>query len=303
MRVFVFLTVFSTFAVSLLESAIVFAADDKPSPAVLCKLEPNGGEKKESAGGTGTNIKILPDASQSVTSHRFGNGKSAFDYTATAGMLVVRGDQEKPIANIGYVAYTKKDVKDAGSRPLAFAFNGGPGSSSIWLHMGALGPRRVVTVDGGITPPAPYQVEDNLQGLLDKADLVFIDPVGTGLSQAACEKKDEDFWDVDADVDSISRFILQYVSDNHRWNSPKYLIGESYGTTRGAAIVDFLQSNLNMALNGVVLVSVATDIEAIFGLPGNDRPYPLFLPSFAAVARFYHLLDPEPPALEPFLDE
>src|SRR5262249_646863 len=152
-------------------------------------------------------------------------GNGAFDYAATAGLLVIRDDQDKPIANIGYTTYTRKDVKDAGARPLVFAFNGGPGSASIWLHMGAIGPRRIVTVNGDVTPPAPYQMEDNTQGLLDKADLVFIDPVGTGLSQAVCEKKDEDFWDVDADTDSISRFIFQYVNDTHRWNSPKYILG------------------------------------------------------------------------------
>ncbi len=163
------------------------------------------------------------------------------------GTLVIRDDEDKPIANMGYVAYTRRDTKDLAQRPVLFAFNGGPGSSSLWLHMGVLGPKRVVVADPTPTPPAPYKTVDNESGVLDKADLVMIDPVGTGLSRAVCDKKDEDFWGVDPDIDSIGRFIAQYVSDNNRWNSPKYLFGESYGTTRAAAIVDWLRSRRSLA--------------------------------------------------------
>src|SRR5262249_4536273 len=135
-------------------------------------------------------------------------------------------------------------------------------------------------------------------------DVVMIDPVGTGLSRAVCDHKDEEFWSVDPDIDSVSRFIAQYVSDNNRWNSPKYLLGESYGTTRAAAIVDYLRSRRSLAFNGLVLVSVATDIEAIFAeLPGNDRPYAVYLPGYAAVAWYHHLVSGQPAALEPFLTE
>ena len=140
--------------------------------------------------------------------------------------------------------------------------------------MGALGPRRVVVSDPTPTPPPPFHTVENEFGVLDKSDLVMIDPVGTGLSHAVCEHKDDEFWSVDPDIDSIGRFIAQYVSDNNRWGSPKYLLGESYGTTRGAAIVDYLRARRSLTFNGLILVSVATDIEAIFAeLPGNDRPY------------------------------
>lgn len=246
-----------------------------------------------------------PKAEQSVTTHRLVMGGVAIDYTATAGTLIVRDDEEKPIASMGYVAYTRSGVKDPSTRPLMFAFNGGPGSSAIWLHMGALGPRRVVVTDTAPLPPAPYAVVDNEASVLDRTDLVLIDPVGTGISRAVGAKKDEDFWGVDPDIDSVSRFIAQYVSDNQRWASPKYLLGESYGTTRGTAIVDYLQSRRSMAFNGLVLVSVATDLGAIFAeIPGNDRPYALYLPGFAAVA-WYHQTLPgaRPSQLEPFLDE
>jgi carboxypeptidase C (cathepsin A) len=239
-----------------------------------------------------------------VTQHRLAISGKPLDYTAAAGTLVIRDDDDKPIANIGYVAYTKRDVKDVGQRPIMFAFNGGPGSSSVWLHMGVLGPKRVVVADPGPTPPAPFHTVDNEFGVLDKADLVMIDPVGTGISRAVCDKKDEEFWGVDPDIDSVSRFIAQYVSDNNRWTSPKYLLGESYGTTRGAAIVDYLRARRNLTFNGLILVSVATDIEAIFAeLPGNDRPYAVYLPGYAAVGWYHHVLLTQPAALEPFLDE
>src|SRR5207237_1187240 len=144
---------------------------------------------------------------------------------------------------------------------------------------------------------------DNAYSLLDKTDLVMIDPVGTGVSRAVGEAKDKDFWAVDPDIESVSRFIKQYVTDNGRWNSPKYLIGESYGTTRSAGVVDYLQARAGMAFNGVVLVSVAVDLGAILAVPGNDRPYPLYVPSFAATAWYYKLLPNPPGELEPWLTE
>jgi carboxypeptidase C (cathepsin A) len=260
--------------------------------------KPGGGDAKKPAA-------EAPKPEQSVTRHSVAVGGKTIDYTATAGTLILRNDKDEPTAAIGYVAYTLRNAGEGESarRPITFAYNGGPGSSSVWLHMGALGPRRIVTTDAGPTPPAPYRVVDNAYSILDKTDLVMIDPVGTGLSHAVGEAKDKDFWGVDPDIDSISRFIKQYVSDNNRWNSPKFLLGESYGTTRSAGIVDRLQTRENMAFNGVILVSVALDLEALFAWPGNDRPYALILPSFAAVAAYHHVL-PHPPAkLEPFLDE
>src|SRR2546430_146012 len=170
--------------------------------------------------------------------------------------------------------------------------------------MGVLGPRRVVVSDPGPTPAGPYRTVDNEFGVLDRSDLVMIDPVGTGVSHAVCDHRDEEFWAVDPDIDSVSRFIAQYVSDNNRWTSPKYLLGESYGTTRGAAIVNYLRARRSFAFNGLILVSVATDIEAIFAeLPGNDRPYAVYLPGYAAVAWYHHMLPNQPAALEPLLTE
>src|SRR5213082_578957 len=197
----------------------------------LCKIDIKG-EKKDQ-------WMRLPKAESSVTQHHLTVGGRSFDYTATAGTLIIRDDEDKPIASIGYVAYVRHDAK-GGVRPLMFAFNGGPGSSSLWLHMGVLGPKRVVVSDPGPTPAGPYRTVDNEFGVLDKSDLVMIDPVGTGLSHAVCDHRDDEFWAVDPDIDYVSRFIAQYVSDNNRWTSPKYLLGESYGTTRGAAIVNYL---------------------------------------------------------------
>ncbi|MBV8341334.1 MAG: hypothetical protein JO173_03035 [Gammaproteobacteria bacterium] len=245
----------------------------------------------------------LPKAETSVTQHRLAAGGKAFDYTATAGLLIVRNDDDKPIAAMSYVAYTRRDSKAPGARPVMFAFNGGPGSSSMWLHMGVLGPKRVVVSDAA-TSPAPYRTVDNEFSVLDRSDLVMIDAIGTGLSRAVCGHKDEEFWGVDPDVDSFGRFIAQYLSDNLRWTSPKYLLGESYGSTRAPAIVNYLRNRRALAFNGLILVSVATDIEAIFAeIPGNDRPYAAYLPAYAAVAWYHHALPSQPPALEPFLSE
>jgi carboxypeptidase C (cathepsin A) len=236
-----------------------------------------------------------PKGEQWVTRRSIVIAGKPVSYVATAGTLVIKNGGDTAVASIGYVAYIRQDVKDAARRPITFAYNGGPGSSSIWLHMGALGPRRVIAADAAQTPPPPYRVMDNGYSLLDRTDLVMIDPVGTGLSHAVGEKKDKDFWGVDPDIESVSWFIKQFVTENGRWNSPKYLLGESYGTTRSAGIVDYLQTRENMAFNGVVLVSVALDLQAILDGPGNERPFPLYVPSFAATS-FYHRVLPSRPA-------
>ncbi|MEP6995556.1 MAG: peptidase S10, partial [Acidobacteriota bacterium] len=267
----------------------VLSAQDKPAEKPADKPAADAPKKEP------------PKPEQSVTQHSVVVGGVPVAYTATAGTLIVRNEKDEPWASMGYVAYVRKESGPS-RRPITFAFNGGPGSSSVWLHMGALGPRRIVTADAGPTPPPPYTVVDNAYSILDKSDLVMIDPVGTGLSRAVGEAKDKDFWGADPDIDSISRFIRQYVTDNGRWNSAKYLLGESYGTTRGAGIVDVLQ-NKGMAFNGVVLVSVAMDLSAIFAYPGNDRPYPLFLPAYAAVAAYHKLLPNPPHDLAAFLTE
>jgi carboxypeptidase C (cathepsin A) len=273
-----------TTTVLLFAAAAGAAAADKPA----------GDEGKKPAA-------EAPKSEQSVTQHSLAIGGKTISYTATAGTLVVRDDKDEAYASIGYVAYTLRDAA-AAKRPLTFAYNGGPGGSSVLLHMGALGPRRVVTADAGPTP-LPYRVVDNAYSLLDKSDLVMIDPVGTGLSHAVGAAKDKDFWTVDTDIESISRFIEQYVSANGRWSSAKYLLGESYGSTRSAGIVDYLQTHDGMAFNGVVLVSVALDLDALIPWPANDRPYIYELPTFAAVAAYHHMLPHQPAQLEPFLDE
>ncbi len=230
-----------------------------------------------------------PKPERSITHHSIRMGGGPLAYTAMAGTFILRDSKSEPWARIGYTAYMK-DGAEAASRPITFAFNGGPGSSSIWLHLGVLGPKRVVTPNAEFAPPAPYRLVDNEDSLLDISDLVMIDPVGTGFSCALGKAKDKDFWSVDPDIESVSRFIAQFTGEAGRWNSPKYLLGESYGTTRGAAIADYTQSNLGLAFNGVVLVSVAMDLASIFVFPGNERPYPLFLPTFTAVAAFHHAL-------------
>jgi carboxypeptidase C (cathepsin A) len=247
--------------------------------------------------------KEPPKPEQSITQHTVTIGGVQVPYTATAGTMIVRNEKDEPWASIGYFAYVRRDAGGGASRPITFAYNGGPGSSSVWLHMGALGPRRVVVQDAAPTPPPPYQVVDNAYSILDKSDLVLIDPVGTGISKAVGDFKDKDFWTVDSDIESVSRFILQYVSDNGRWNSPKFLFGESYGTTRSAGVVDWLQSNGGMAFNGVVLMSVAMDLNAVFAVPGNDLPYDLLVPSFAATAWYHKLVPSAPSQLEPWLTE
>jgi carboxypeptidase C (cathepsin A) len=222
--------------------------------------------------------------------------------TAHAGTMQLCDEEGKPVALFGFIAYTRDGVADLSRRPIVFAYNGGPGSSSIWLHMGALGPRRVVVNDPGFTPSAPYRIENNGFSLLDAADLVMVDPVGTGLSVPAGEKKFADFWGIDQDISSISLFIRQYLIENRRLNSPKYLLGESYGTFRSAGIMDYLQER-GIALNGVIMVSTVLDFNSkMFWLPGSDLAYQLFFPTYAAAAWFHGKVPDKPADLEKFLE-
>ena len=193
--------------------------------------------------------------SSSRTQHQVRIGGEVVRYTATAGWLIMKDDEGKPIARFGYTAYTRDGVEDLARRPVMFAYNGGPGSSSIWLHMGILGPRRVVVSDPGYSPPPPSQRVDNEFSVLDVTDLVMIDPVGTGFSKPLGEAKGADFWGVDQDIKSVGAFIKRYVTENGRWASPKYLLGESYGGMRSAGLANHLQTVHGMNLNGVVLVS------------------------------------------------
>jgi len=246
-----------------------------------------------------------PKEESSVTEHTLKIGNQTIAYKATASTTLIKDDKGDPTASIFSIAYTRSDApqKDMGQRPIAFVYNGGPGSSSIWLHMGAFGPRRVVTTDAGPTPPPPFKMVDNVESLLDKTDLVFVDPVGTGFSRAVGKAKNKDFWGVDEDVKSLAQFITTYVSRNGRWNSPKFLIGESYGTFRSAALGDYLQNHDGMYLNGIVLISSVLDLGSISFLPGDDMSYVFYLPSYAATAAYHKLLKDTPPDLNAFLAE
>jgi carboxypeptidase C (cathepsin A) len=244
-----------------------------------------------------------PKEESSFTEHSILIDGQKISYKATAATILLKDDQDQPTASLFYVAYTESEVKDASRRPLAFLYNGGPGSSSVWLHMGAYGPRRVSTSDAEATPPPPYKVVDNANSLLDVADLVFIDPVGTGFSKAVGKAKDKDFWGIDQDVKSLAQFITAYVSRNNRWNSPKFLIGESYGTFRNAALVNYLQSHDGMDFNGVVMMSTVLDLGTISFPPGGDLPYILYLPSYAATAAYHKVLKEPPSDLDAFLLE
>ncbi|MCW8809189.1 MAG: peptidase S10 [Rhodanobacter sp.] len=223
----------------------------------------------------------------------------ALKYTATAGTLIIRDDKNQPQASVFYVAYTLDGAK-AGHRPLTFLYNGGPGSSSMWLHMGSFGPVRINTASPAATAPPPYHLVPNKDSLLDKTDLVFIDAVGTGYSRPLGKATGKDFWGVDQDVSAFTRAIQRYVTVNQRWNSPKFLYGESYGTTRSAALVDALQDK-GMAFNGVILMSSILN----YGIrnPGYDEIYVGYLPSYAAAAWYHDKLAHKPTDLKTWLDQ
>jgi len=250
-----------------------------------------------------TAATAIPKPELSVTHHSIKIDGKTINYTATAGTLILKNDKDEPIATFGFIAYTKEGETDLSKRPVLFGYNGGPGSSSLWLHMGALGPRRVAITDLAPTTPAPYKVEDNTNSILDVTDIVMIDPVGTGLSHAIGKAKNKDFWGVDEDITSISGFIKQYITDYDRWNSPKYLLGESYGTMRSAGVVDYLQERMGITVNGVVLVSVVLDLRQLTFAPGDDISYVMYLPTYAATALYHHKLAVKPANLQAFLRE
>jgi len=211
-----------------------------------------------------------------------------------------------PVARMFYVAYFKKDAK-AEERPITFFYNGGPGSSTVWLHMGSLGPKHVVTDGDQHLPAAPYKLADNASSLLDVSDLVFIDMPGTGFGRLTGKDAEKAFWGVDEDANAFARFITRFITKYDRWNSPKYIFGESYGTTRSAVLADILENQKNMDINGVILLSqifnFTTDIDVPSGNPGVDLPYVLALPTYAATAWYHKKLPEQPAALEPFLKD
>lgn len=239
---------------------------------------------------------LLPEVSfppPVITKHHITVNGKKIAYTATAGYMKLESDHGKHTANIFYVAYTK-DGGDERTRPLTFAFNGGPGSSSVWLHLGALGPRRVVLDDIGNPLPAPYQVVPNDYTWLQWTDLVFVDPVGTGYSRATKDGKREEFHGVQEDAESVAEFIRRYTTEQFRWLSPKFLAGESYGTTRVAALSQLLQTKYGMNISGALLISVVLSFQTIAHehSSGNDLPYICFLPTLAATSWYHKRLKP-----------
>ena len=239
----------------------------------------------------------------SVTDHTIRIGGQTIPYKATASTTLLKNDKGEGTGLIYSAAYTRSDVKDLSTRPLAFLYNGGPGSATMWLHMGAFGPRRAHTVDGSFTPPAPYKLVDNGESLLDKTDLVFIDAMGTGYSHAVCKAQDKDFFGIDEDAEAFAQFIVTYLSRNDRWNSPKFLIGESYGTFRSAVLGNYLQSHDTVHLNGIALISSVLDLSSLTFSPGDDRPYVFYLPSYAAVAWYHKVLKDRPADVVAFIEE
>ncbi len=214
------------------------------------------------------------------------------DYEAMAGTLVVQEEDAKHKANVFFVAYTKKG-EDLARRPIAFAFNGGPGSSAVWLHLGLLGPKRVDLGPDGAPPTPPFRLVDNEVSLLDCTDLVLIDPVTTGYSRAEPADDAKQFHGVTQDIRAVGEFIRLYATKFRRWDSPKYLIGESYGTTRAAGLAGHLQDHLGMNLNGVILISSVLNFQTLRFDEGNDLPFPLFLPTYTATAWYHKKLAPE----------
>ncbi len=249
----------------------------------------------------------------------------AIEYQAEAGILVVhvkdpmdddppppRDDRasppppQPPEASMSYVAYFRGDKEDP-HRPITFLFNGGPGSSTVWLHMGAFGPKRVKTADDTHSAAAPYRVIDNEYSLIDVSDLVFVDAPGTGFGHLRGADKDKAFYGVDQDAHAFANFIVEFLSRHKRWNSPKYLFGESYGTTRAAALSSLLENEKELDLNGIIMLSQVLNFDdgadAPQFNPGVDLPYTLALPTYTATAWYHHKLPNQPAALEPLLRE
>ena len=249
----------------------------------------------------------IPEDKLSVTHHSVTINGEEIHYTATTGTLILKEEVdkegEKPKAAVFFVAYTRDDVEDASTRPITFSFNGGPGSSSVWLHLGILGPRTVKPDEDGELPQPPYQLTNNECSILDKTDLVFIDPVSTGFSRAVAGEEAKQFHGFKRDIESVGDFILLYLGRYKRWESPKFLIGESYGTTRASGLAGYLQGRHGTYLNGIMLVSVVLNFQTIRFAPGNDLPYILYLPTYAATALYHKKLEDTDTQFESFIDE
>lgn len=240
---------------------------------------------------------LTPKEITSVTKHSVMVDGKKLDYVVTAGTILLKEENieegEKAKASIFYIAYTVDDRKKAVERPVTFSFNGGPGSSSVWMHLGLLGPKRVLFDDEGMPLPPPFQLVDNDYTLLTHSDLVFIDPVSTGFSRAVPKEKPDQFHTLKTDIESVGEFIRLWTTRNNRWLSPKFLIGESYGTTRAGGLSEYLQNRYGMYLNGIMLVSAILNFMTARFTPGNDLPFILFLPTYTATAWYHNKLSPD----------
>lgn len=258
------------------------AAQEKPAPPADAKPAEAKEKKPE---------PVTRDGSVTI------DGKK-IDYQVTTAKLVLEKDDGSPRASIFHVSYLKKNAGDVSKRPVLFAFNGGPGSSAVWLHLGTLGPRRVdLPGDGTTAPVPPAKLVPNEHSILDVADLVFVDPVSTGYSRIEKNGKPEEFHGVEGDVESLADFIRRWITENDRWSSPKYLLGESYGGIRVAGLSAQLQSRFGMSLNGVVLLSSLLDYRTLSSSQGDDLSYKVFLPLYTAVAHYHGKLKGDRDAL------
>ncbi|MBL8513068.1 MAG: peptidase S10, partial [Betaproteobacteria bacterium] len=235
-----------------------------------------------------------------TTKHKARLDGETISYTVTCGTVVIREDGDndgkreanKPKAEMFFIAYVKDGVKDPAKRPLTFSFNGGPGSSSVWLHLGVLGPKRVAVDQDGFAPPPPYKLVDNEHSIFSDTDLVFIDPIGTGYSRMLDGEKIKEFHSYQRDIESVGAFIRLFTSRHQRWASPKFIAGESYGTTRAAGLSSHLQEKYSLNLNGLMLFSTALEFSALRFAEGHDLAHVLFLPTYAATAWYHGKIDP-----------
>jgi len=246
-----------------------------------------------------------PEPRKFVSEHRLTAGGADLVYTASAEDVYLTGPDGKPTATFFTISYLKKNLAKGEVRPLTFVFNGGPGSASIWLHFGLVGPKLIDIPSDAADPGAPpYRLRDNPWTILRATDLVMVDPIGTGYSKALGDKKNEEFWGYEEDADSVAEFVRTFLTVKNRWNSPKYILGESYGGIRSALLVSRLQQRLNIGVNGVILISPALNMATLpFVVAGNDLPYATHLPALAATAHYHGKLPDPWPSLRALLDE
>ncbi len=249
--------------------------DRPPAPATTASPAEQAKPSAQAA-----EVKKDPEQPPIITHHEIHAGGKTLKYTATTGMMPLKNtDTGEVEAHIFYIAYTL-DGQTAEHRPLTFSFNGGPGSASVWLHLGAIGPKRVRMQPDGMMPPPPYQLVDNEFTWLDQTDLVFIDPVGTGYSRAVKRDQTRKFLGLRGDIESVGEFIRLYLGRSERWASPLFMVGESYGTTRAAGLSGYLVEH-GVAFNGIMLISSILNFQTTDGSPGNDLPFVLFLPTYS----------------------